>query len=53
MFRAVDWGDYVGRIKPILEANPDWNVGDAEDYLRREGVDLGPLFGVKEDEVAH
>ena len=50
IFRMVDWLEYEKIIDPVLEKHPEWTVGEAEAYLRQQGIDLAPILGEREPE---
>lgn len=36
--RLIQWEKYWTSVRAVLEQNPDWSIGDAEDLLSREAV---------------
>lgn len=44
MTKLVQFGDYWAHIEPLLTEHPEWNVGDAEDYLKSIGVNVHDLW---------
>jgi hypothetical protein len=50
LLQGGTWVDYVRVIEPVLKDHPEWTVGEAEAYLRQQGIDLAPILGEREPE---